>query len=83
MQPVLDAEIARHPSSRPHLRGVDLAPVLAAAATLLAERAADARRELRAALGERFPDARRGRAGLRLPVPAAARAGAAPRRVGR
>jgi hypothetical protein len=59
MQPVLDAEIARHPEFSPHLRGVDLDPVLAAARELLGERARTTA-ELRAALGERFPGAHAG-----------------------
>ncbi len=54
MQPVLDAEIARHPEFSPHLRDVDLAPVLAACRALVAERPLTMA-ELRAALGERFP----------------------------
>src|SRR6185503_564830 len=37
MQPVLDAELARHPEFAPRLRGVDLEPVLAAGRELLAE----------------------------------------------
>jgi hypothetical protein len=54
MQPVLDAELARHPEFAPHLEGVDLAPVLASARELLAERPLSGR-ELRAALAGRFP----------------------------
>jgi hypothetical protein len=38
LQPVLDAELARHPAYAPALDGVDLEPVLAVARTLLAER---------------------------------------------
>lgn len=37
-QPVLDAEIARHPEFAPHLVGVTLAPTLDAARSLLSER---------------------------------------------
>ena len=40
MQPVLDAELARHRDVAPHLRDVDLRPVLRFAARLLAEAAA-------------------------------------------
>ena len=54
MQPVLDAELARHPEFAPHLAGVDLEPVLAHARELLAERPLSGR-ELRAGLAERFP----------------------------
>jgi Winged helix DNA-binding domain len=54
-QPVLDAELARHPEYAPRLRGVDLAAVMAAARPVLAERPRTGP-ELRAALGERFPD---------------------------
>jgi hypothetical protein len=54
MQPVLDRELARHRDYAPALRGVDLAAVLAFARTLLAERPRTGP-ELRAALGERFP----------------------------
>jgi Winged helix DNA-binding domain len=53
MQPVLSAELARHPEFAPRLRGVDLKPVLAFARRLLAERPRTGR-ELRAALEERF-----------------------------
>ena len=55
MQPVLDAELARHPEFAPALAGVDLEPVLAFARALLAERPRTGT-ELRAALAERFPD---------------------------
>jgi hypothetical protein len=54
MQPVLDAEIARHPEFAPALLGVDLEPVLAFARELFADRPRTGP-ELRAALGERFP----------------------------
>jgi hypothetical protein len=54
MQPVLDAELARHRDYAPALRGIDLAPVLDVARTLLAERPHTGR-QLRAALAERFP----------------------------
>jgi len=56
MQPVLDAELARHPDYAPALRGVDLDAVLAFARPLLAERPRTGS-EFRAALAERFPDA--------------------------
>ena len=81
MQPVLDAEIARHPEFAPHLRGVDLAPVLAFARELLADEPTHETR-LRAALAERFPDLHAGGRGLRLPLPPAAGAGAAARGLG-
>jgi hypothetical protein len=55
MQPVLDAELARHRDYAPALRGVDLAPVLDVARTVLAEHPHTGR-QLRAALAERFPD---------------------------
>ena len=54
-QPVLDGELARHRDVAPALRGVDLAPVLAYGAQLLAERPRSGT-QLRAALAERFPD---------------------------
>jgi hypothetical protein len=56
VQPVLDAELARHPEYGPALRKVDLEPVLIAARALLAE-APRTGPELRAALAERFPGA--------------------------
>jgi DNA glycosylase AlkZ-like len=55
VQPVLDAELARHPEFGPALRGVDMAPVLDFARPLLAERPRTGT-QLRAALAERFPD---------------------------
>jgi hypothetical protein len=54
-QPVLDAELARHRDHAPHLRGVDLAPVLARARVILAEQPRTGP-QLRAALAEDFPD---------------------------
>jgi hypothetical protein len=54
MQPVLDAEIARHQDFAPHLVGVDMAPVLAFAQERLAERPLSGPR-LRAVLAEEFP----------------------------
>jgi hypothetical protein len=54
MQPVLDAELARHRDFAPALRDVDLAPVLDVARTLLADHPHNGR-QLRAALAERFP----------------------------
>jgi hypothetical protein len=55
VQPVLDAELGRHPDFSPALRGVDLDPVLAFARSLLAERPRTGG-ELRAALEEHFPE---------------------------
>ncbi len=55
MQPVLDAEIARHSEYAPRLEGLDLAPVMAYARPLLAATPM-AGPALRAALAERFPD---------------------------
>ncbi len=55
VQPVLDAELARHPDFGPSLRGVDMEPVLAFARPLLAAQPHTGR-QLRAALAERFPD---------------------------
>ena len=55
MQPVMDAEIARHSEYAPHLRGVDIAPVVAFARDVLAERPRTMT-QLRAAIAERFPD---------------------------
>jgi hypothetical protein len=55
MQPVLDAELARHRDHAPALAGVDLEPVLAFARELFAGRPRTGP-ELRAALAERFPD---------------------------
>jgi len=55
VQPVLDAELARHRDHAPALRGVDLAPVLDVARTILAEHPHNGR-QLRAALAERFPE---------------------------
>jgi hypothetical protein len=55
MQPVLDAELARHRDYGPALAGVDLTPVLTFARTFLAERARTGT-ELRDAFAGRFPD---------------------------
>jgi hypothetical protein len=55
MQPVLDAELARHPEFGPPLRGVDIAPVLAVARAALEERPLTGK-ELRALLADRFPE---------------------------
>jgi hypothetical protein len=54
MQPVLDAELARHPEFAPRLRGLDLGPVLAYAREVLGHPRTGP--QLRAALAERFPD---------------------------
>jgi hypothetical protein len=54
-QPVLDRELARHRDFAPALRGVDVQPVLAYARSVFAE-APRTTTELRAVLGERFPD---------------------------
>ncbi len=54
-QPVVAAEMARHRDHAPALAGVDLAPVLGEARRVLAERPRSGR-ELRTALGERFPE---------------------------
>ncbi len=59
VQPVLDAELARHPEFRPELQGVDLTPVLAFARPLLAE-APRTGTQLRAAMADEFPDLHRG-----------------------
>jgi hypothetical protein len=53
-QPVLDAELARHPMFGEALRGVDLAPVLSAARALLDEQPMTMS-QLRRQLGPRFP----------------------------
>ncbi len=55
MQPVLDAELARHRDYAPALRDVDLDAVLAFARPLLGERPYNGS-QLRAAMAERFPD---------------------------
>ena len=55
VQPVLDAELARHRDYAPALRGVHLGPVLEVARTVLAEHPHSGR-HLRAALAERFPE---------------------------
>jgi hypothetical protein len=54
MQPVLDAELARHRDYLPLLRGIDLEPILETASRLLAEEPLTGP-ELRAALTDRFP----------------------------
>lgn len=54
-QPVLDRELARHRDYGPAVLGVDLDAVLAFARPLLVERPRTGA-ELRAALGQRFPD---------------------------
>jgi hypothetical protein len=55
MQPVLDAELARHRDYAPALHDVDLDAVLAFARPLLAERPYNGT-QLRAAMVKRFPD---------------------------
>jgi Winged helix DNA-binding domain len=55
VQPVLDMEIARHPEFSPHLRDLDLAPLLAFTRSVLAEQPSTMTR-LRAAIADRFPD---------------------------
>jgi hypothetical protein len=55
MQPVLDAELARHRDHGPVLQGVDLAPVLAHARTFLAARPRTGT-ELRDEFAVRFPE---------------------------
>ena len=54
MQPVLDAELARHPEHGQALRGVDIDAVLAAGRRLLVERP-HSLAQLRIAMGEQFP----------------------------
>ena len=54
MQPVLDAELSRHPEFAPELRGVDLEPALSFGRGLLAERPLT-QAEIRTAMQERFP----------------------------
>ena len=54
VQPALDGELARHGEHSPRLRGLDLAPVLTFAATIL-ERPHTGP-QLRAALAAQFPD---------------------------
>jgi DNA glycosylase AlkZ-like len=53
-QPVLDAELARHPEFAPKLRELELGPVLAYAREVLEQPRTGP--QLRAALAERFPD---------------------------
>ncbi len=55
MQPVLDAEIARHSQYAPLLQGLDLAPVLEVVRDMLADEPMSGPR-LRTAIGERFPE---------------------------
>ncbi|MGH9227457.1 MAG: winged helix DNA-binding domain-containing protein [Acidimicrobiales bacterium] len=54
-QPVLDAELARHPQYGPALRGVDLGPALDFARQVMADRPLSTT-ELRAAMGGKFPE---------------------------
>jgi len=55
VQPVLDAELTRHPQFAPFLRDVELSPVLAFVRSLLAD-APRTPAELRAAIAQEFPD---------------------------
>jgi hypothetical protein len=55
MQPVLDAELARHREVAPAIKDVDLEPVLAFARNVFAERPRSGAR-LRSELAARFPD---------------------------
>jgi hypothetical protein len=55
VQPVLDAELARHSDHKHHLAGVDLTEPLALARELMAESPRSGP-QLRAAFAERFPD---------------------------
>jgi hypothetical protein len=55
MQPVLEREIRAHPEHAPRLAGVELGPVLDAGRKALAGRGLSGK-ELRAVLGERFPE---------------------------
>jgi Winged helix DNA-binding domain len=54
-QPVLDAELARHPEYGPALRGIDLGPIMDFARQVLADRPLSTT-ELRAAMAEKFPE---------------------------
>ena len=54
VQPVLDAELARHAEFAPQLAGLDLGPALAFARSLLTEEPRTGA-QLRAAMAERFP----------------------------
>jgi hypothetical protein len=54
-QPVLDAELDRHPDHAPHLRDVDLTAVLAFVRPLVAQ-APRTQAQLRAALAAEYPD---------------------------
>jgi hypothetical protein len=55
MQPVLDAQLRRHPEHAPSLRGVDLEPIVELARRALEEKPRSGT-ELRAIFAERFPD---------------------------
>ena len=59
MQPVLDAELARHSEFAPLLVGVDLGPVLAFAAAALSQRPLSGK-NLRSTLSVHFPDVEAG-----------------------
>jgi hypothetical protein len=56
VQPVLDAELARHRDYAPALDGLDLKPVLRVARRIFAERGPQTGPQLRTALKEKFPD---------------------------
>ena len=81
MQPVLDAELARHRDHGPALAGVDLAPALAFARTFARRATTHGHRAARR-VRRPIPRSRRAGARLRLPEPARVRPGAATRRVG-
>ena len=72
---------ARHPEHGPLLRDVDLAPVVAFARALLAEKPRSGT-ELRALFAERFPDLRPGCPRARLPDASRLRAGPPARALG-
>ena len=81
MQPVLDAELARHPEYAPSLRGVDLDPILEVARDLFAERPRTGP-ELRVCARRAIRHARLGGARVRVSMPARARPGSAARPLG-
>ena len=81
IQPVLDAEIARHSEYAPHLARRRHRPRRGLRPRVLAEQPATMTR-LRAAIAERFPDVHPAAAAYAHPLSRAARAGPAPGRVG-